>query len=344
MGNASPLEYVDVVISRDIEVVSRVGFGTALFVGITEGKQTPRLAQYPDFEAVSAVFDAGDPEYEAALVHFGQSEKPERLFIGIKEYGENFVDAIQAIQSINSDWYAISMASRDSQDIEDVAAYTQTQNKMFFPATADSDVLDDQDDTDIASTLLDLNYDRTALFFHSGADLETFPEMAWLGRVLPLDPGSENWAWKTLAGIPSDTLTPTQRRTLEEKRATYYTTVAGNNVTFEGQVSEPGVFVDLVRGTDWLRFRLAEDVVAALAANDKIPYIGGDSIIEARIRSRLEDAVDVGLIAEGYEVNVPPANEQSTDNRVARIYNDITFSGLFTGAVNRVAMRGSFSV
>ena len=342
--SASPLDYVDVTISRDIAVVSRVGFGSLLFVGTTEGKQTPRIAEYADFDAVAEVFDSGDPEFEAAQVYFGQAEKPERLFIAIKEDLEDFSEAIQAASSDNDDWYAVAIASRDSTDIEDVASYIQTQDKLFLAGTADAGVVDPQDDTDIASVLLDLTLDRTGLFYHAGADLEVFPEVAWAGLMLPKDPGSATWAWKTLSGIPSDSLTSTERSTLEDKRATYYVTVAGNNVTFEGQVSEPGVFIDIIRGSDWLRFRMAEDIVAQLASSDKVPYIGGDAIINSLIRTRLDTAVDRDVIAPDYEVTVPPASEQSADDRANRVYNNVTFQATLTGAVHRVRIRGTVTV
>lgn len=345
MSAASPLEFIDVVITRDIEVVSRVGFGTLLFVGETTGAQGPKVAQYANFDAVAAVFAEGDPEYHAAELYFSQEEKPERLYIGIKEEYDTWVEAIQEIKAINNDWYGVAIASLDKQDNLDVSAYIQTQNKIFFALSADSDIPDDQADDDLASELLDLNRDRTALFYHAGATLTLMPNLALVGKVLPLDPGAATFAWQTLSGVPSDTsLDEVSRGTLQEKRATYYTRVAGNNITFEGQVSQAGVFIDMIQGTDFIKFRMAEDLVAALSNASKIPYVGGDTVIEARIRSRLAQAAAQGIITDDFEVNVPPASDQSTDNRVARIYDGVTFSAQFQGAVHRVRIRGSIAV
>ena len=210
-------------------------------------------------------------------------------------------------------------------------------------ASADADILDDQDDTDVASGLLDLLADRTGGIYHSVADGENFPEVAWAGRCLPEDPGSITWAWKPLAGIPSDSLTKTQRDTIESKRFSYYVNIAGNPRTFEGAVSQPGVFIDIVRGMDWLRFRLAEDMVAILA-NDDIPYIGGDAVIESTMRARLDQAVERGVIAPDYTVTVPPASQQQLSDRVDRIYNNVTFEATLTGKVHRVRIRGTVTV
>lgn len=342
------LEYVDVQITRQIETVSRVGFGSALFIGTSDegtgsAKQGSVVAEYTNFEAVSDVFAEDDPEYKAAQVYFGQQIRPDRMFIGFKESDQTFVEALELINDVESDWYAVVIDSRDSTEIENMAANIQARDKLFLAASDEAAILDDQDDTDLASTLLDNTYSRTALFYHSDA-ANIFPEMAWAGLILPQDPGSATWAWKTLSGVTSDTLTGAERNTLESKRATYYVTVAGNNITFEGQTSEPGLFIDIIRGTDWLKYRIAEDVVARLAAVPKIPYVGGGEILEAIIRNRLEIAVDRQLIAEDYTVTVPPASEQQVTDRANRVYKDITFNAQLTGAVHRVEVRGVLTV
>lgn len=345
--SASALDYVSVTITRDISATSRVGFGTLLFVGTTTGKQTPQVASYASFDEVAAVFADGDPEYEAALLYFGQENVPTNLYIGIKGGAETYVEAITAIRALNDDWYAVAIESRLDADILAVAAYIQTQDKLFLAATSDPDADDPTATDDIGTSLLDLNYDRTAIIYHTDADVsgeDTFVEAAWAGQVLPLDPGSVTWAWKTLTGVTADTLTKTQRDALTAKRYTYYTTVAGNDVTFEGAVSKANEFIDVTRGTDWIRFRLAEDIVDQLARSNKIPYIGGDAILEQLIRARLDDAVARNIIASGYTVTVPPAADQSVSDRAARIYNDITFVATLTGAVHKVTIAGTVSV
>lgn len=340
---ASTLEFIDVTITRDIEVVSRVGFGSLLFVGTTTGEQADKIAAYASLADVAAVFADTTPEYKAAALYFGQTVKPERLYIGIKDGGETYVAALQDIVAENSDWYAIAIASVTKADILAVAAWAQTQDKLFLASSADADIKA-SGSADLASTLLSSSYDRTALFYHSGATTSVKPEVAWAGRCLPEDPGSISWAWKTLSGIPVDATTTIERGYIESKKATYYTSVGGNSVTFDGSVSYPGVYIDLIRGTDWIRYRMSEDLVAMLANAGKIPYIGGDAFIEARIRNRLALAAAQGIIADDFTVTVPSASEQSVGDRVARIYNNVSFTGTFTGAVHKVAIKGSFAV
>jgi len=340
--SASPLEFIDVSISREIPVVTRVGFGTLLFV--REDDSGERAKEYPDLDSLSGDFTESDETYKAVEAYFGQEEpKPSKILVGRKGSAETYVEAIQAIRAVNDDWYGAAIESRAKADILAVAGYLNAFDKVFLAATADAGVPDGAVTDDVASELLDLNRDRTLVFYHSEA-ATTYPEVALAGHMLPLDPGSATWAWKTLSGVPADSLSAIQRGVLEAKRATYYVNVAGNNVTFEGATSQLGVFLDMIRGSDWLKVRMAEDIVAKLASVNKIPYIGGEEIFEQLIRSRLDIAVDRGLIAEGYSVTVPVASEQQVSDRAARIYRNITFRAVLTGAVHRAEIRGTVTV
>ncbi len=344
----SVLDYVDVTITREIEAVTRVGFGTLLFIGTTDdgtgaAKQGQIVRSYGNIDEVSAVFDESDPEYEAALAYFGQEERPDRLYIGFKADGDGYDAALNDIVNADDDWYAVAIESREEQDILDVAANVNARFKLFLAVSSDEEILDPQDDTDIGSQIFDNTYDRTALFYHSDADNQ-FPECAWAGLILPKDPGTATWAWKQLSGVPTDSLTSAERGALEDKRVTYYVMLAGNPITFEGQTGQLGVFIDIIRAQDWLTFRIAEDMVARLATVDKIPYVGGDAVIESLLRERLDIAVDREVIAPDYEVIVPPASEQQVSDRAARVYRNVTFRAQLTGAIHRIEIRGTLTV
>lgn len=344
----SVLDYVDVQITREIEAVTRVGFGTLLFIGETDdgaggAKQGQIVRSYGNIDEVLEVFDESDPEYEAALAYFGQEERPERIYIGFKATGDDYDTAINDIVDADDDWYAVAIQSRAEADILDVAANINARFKLFLAVSDDDDILDPQIDSDIGSQIFDNTYDRTALFYHSDA-ANQFPECAWAGSILPKDPGTATWAWKQLSGVPTDTLSSAERGALEAKRVTYYVMLAGNPITFEGQTGQLGVFIDIIRAQDWLTFRIAEDMVARLATVDKIPYVGGDAVIESLLRERLDIAVDRGVIAPDYEVTVPPASEQQVSDRAARVYRNVTFRAQLTGAIHRIEIRGTLTV
>lgn len=344
----SVLDYVDVQITREIEAVTRVGFGTLLFIGETDdgtgaAKQGQIVRSYGNIDEVLEVFDESDPEYEAALAYFGQEERPDRIYIGFKATGDEYDVALNNIVDVDDDWYAVAIQSRAEADILAVAANINARFKLFLAVSDDDDILDPQIDTDIGSQIFDSTFDRTALFYHSEA-LTLFPECAWAGSILPKDPGTVTWAWKQLSGIPTDNLSSAERGALEAKRVTYYVMVAGNPITFEGQTGQLGAFIDIIRAQDFLTFRIAEDMVARLATVDKIPYVGGDAVIESLLRDRLDRAADAGVIAPDFEVTVPPASEQQVSDRAARVYRNVTFRAQLTGAIHRIEIRGTLTV
>jgi len=344
----SVLDYVDVTITREIEAVTRVGFGTLLFIGETDdgtgsAKQGQIVRSYGNIDEVLNVFDESDPEYEAALAYFGQEERPDRLYIGFKADADSYDAALNDIVDVDDDWYAVAIQSRAEQDILDVAANVNARFKLFLAVTGDEDVKDPLVDTDVGSQILDNTYDRTALFYHSDA-ANQFPECAWAGLILPKDPGTATWAWKQLSGVPTDNLNSAERGALEDQRVTYYVMLAAHPLTFARPTGQLGVFIHLIRAQDWLTFRIAEDMVARLATVDKVPYVGGDAVIESLLRERLDIAVDREVIAPDYEVTVPPASEQQVSDRAARVYRNVTFRAQLTGAIHRIEIRGTLTV
>lgn len=337
-------DYADINISFEAETVSRVGFGAILFA-TEDTSEDPGTVNGP-FANLDEVEEAGygttSAPYLFAQAAFAQGEGFSRLKIGHKDVQDTWLDALSDIRDTDSDWYALAIESRDAVDIEAVANDTEARVNLFMAVTADPDVLDGQDDSDIASVLLNQNLSRTALFFkRDGAD--EFPEAAWLGKVLPTDPGTENWAYRTLSGQTTDSFTSAERAALRNKRANYYESVAGNSITFGGFTSEPGIFIDVVRGLDWLQIRLQEDYIARQSAVGRIPYIGGDAVVEELIRARLDIAVDRGVIADDYDLFVPNSRDQQPSDRADRFFPGITFTATLVGAINIIQVRGTVS-
>src|SRR5690554_1216525 len=206
-------DYADIIVSFEAQTATRAGFGTLLF--LTEDTTETAGTVSPVFGSLQEVEDAGyattSEPYLFAQAAFagGQDQGFSRLKIAHKDSVDSWTDAVVATIATDDDWYALAIESRDAADIEAVAVNIEGRQKLFIAATDDADILDAQVDTDLASTLLDLNLSRTGLIYHSAA-AEAYPEAAWFGRMLPLDPGTANWAWKTLSGIPTDSFTSGQ--------------------------------------------------------------------------------------------------------------------------------------
>jgi hypothetical protein len=340
-------EIIDIVISRDTTPITRAGFGTPLIIGESDGLGVARVKTYSGIEGVAEDFDVTDDEYIAALAIFSQEEVPSRIKIGRKEYEETWTEAIQEVRDVDDDWYCLITSTRVEADILEIAGVVEALSpaKIYLAASDDATILDGQDDQDVGSLLQALDYDRSALFYHSNA-ANTFPEAAWAGKMLPKDPGSATWKFKRLTGVTADTFTATQRDALYAKNVNFYQQMAGVAVTFNGRMVG-GEFIDVIRGVDWLEQRIAEDIGQLMISVDKIPFTNhGISQIEAVIRGRLEDAVGQSVLTNDpqYIVTVPKRDEVSFDDRANRRLTGITFEATLSGAVHRVRIRGSVTV
>lgn len=341
-------DYADIIVSFEAQTVTRAGFGTLLF--LTEDTTEAAGTVTPVFGSLSEVEDFGyatDSEpYKAAAAAFaaGADQGFSRLKIAHKSdtasTPTDWVEAIGTAEATDSDWYALAIESRDAAVVEAVADNIESRPKLFIGVTDAAAALDAQDDTDIMSLVLAKNLSRTAIVYHEQAATE-YIDAAWFAHMLPKDPGTVNWAWKTLGGITVGNFTSGEIAALRAKRGNCYDLVAGNSVTYGGFTSEPGIYLDIVRGIDWLQQRMQEDYVAYQGSVDRIPYVGGGAIIESEVvRRRLDIAVDRGVIADNYTVAVPRWQDQDPTDRAERHYPGIEFDATYVGAVNSVSVTG----
>jgi hypothetical protein len=118
------------------------------------------------------------------------------------------------------------------------------------------------------------------------------------------------------------------------------------NVTNGGKVSS-NEFADVIRFRDWLKAQIAEDVFAALAGADKIPFTdAGVSVIEGLVRDVLKRGIAVGGLADdpAPEVTVPLVADVSSANKTARLLPDVKFTATLAGAIHKTTISGVVSV
>ncbi len=258
--------------------------------------------------------------------------------------GESYTQALAKIVEESDDWYALAIESRTDANILLVAAWIETQKKLFGLASSDTDILG-TGSADIAGQLETLNYDRTLSMFNElAATID--PEFAWFGKMLPTDPGSATWMFKTLTGIVATTLTSAQRTNALAKNCNIYHEVGGVDMTEEGKVAS-GEYIDIIRGIDWLQARMMEKIFGHLVNSPKIPFIdAGIAVIEADVRAILDLGIARGLIAltPAYTVTVPLAADVSSANKIARNLPDIIFQATLAGAIHHVGIAGIVTV
>jgi hypothetical protein len=264
----------------------------------------------------------------------------------------NLAASIQAVSGIDTCTYTpgtntllIESATNDIGVTLDISAIT---GAMTISSTETSDAKS-TGTLDIFSTLQGLSYTRSVGLYSgtaNGSSTDQWAELAWAGRMLPTDPGSATWKFKTLAGVTADTFTDTERTNLKGKNANIYETIGGVSITQEGVVAV-GEFIDIIRGVDWLEVRLQEDIYAQLVNADKVPYTDpGITAIEGTVKARLSNAIEVGLLAEDPEpvTTVPKSADILPADKIARTLNNVEFTGTLAGAIHFVNVTGVVTV
>jgi hypothetical protein len=253
---------------------------------------------------------------------------------------------LDAILLEDKTWYSFATAFPSKLVCVAAAAWAEANKKIFVYSTQDSEcaTVATGSATDVMKTLHTSAYYRSIGIYHpnNGA----FAGAAWMGRCLPLNPGSETWALKTLAGVAAVTLTATQRTNILAKSGNCYETVAGVNITENGTVAS-GEYLDVVRFRDWLEARMAEAVFALLVTADKVPYDDtGIAQIEGVVRGVLKEAVATGGMAASPKptTTVPAASDVSGADKTARILRNVKFGGTLAGAVHAANISGAVSV
>lgn len=252
-------------------------------------------------------------------------------------------DDLTDIELEDDDWYGFMSTSKGKEEIEAAAEWVQARRKFFVAGTMDSDVRA-SGSSDVGSSLAADSYTRTALFWNDGVHAQT--DAAFLGRWLPLTPGSETMKFKTLAGVAADAHTDTQLGYLRAKNVNHYITVGGVDMTAEGKTAE-GEYMDVIRFIDWLYANIQEDVFAVLTSNNKIPFTdGGIAQIESVVRAVLQRGVVAGGLASSpaFEVTVPLAADVSAADKASRTLPDVEFSATLAGAIHAVEITGRVSV
>jgi hypothetical protein len=321
--------------------------------GITNAR-TPavRTREYANIEAVAVDFAATDPEYIAAAALFNQNPNPGVIKIGRVDSGEDWSDAMDAIEAFDPDWYALAITERTQSDVLDVAAWVEAGARHLF-GTADHDVniLDGGVSSDLASQLQTLDYDRTLLLFHEDA-ATTYPEAAWIGDGFAKDPGSVTMAFRQLTGVNANILTVTQSNAARNKNANTYEEIGGKIVMRDGVVAS-GEFIDIMRDADWLQTQLEEGIFNLLADADKIPYDdGGIASVESVVRQKLDAAITAGFLTprpdlyggQPYLVTVPASADVPQADKANRILRNVDFTATIAGAIHKVEVNGRVAV
>ena len=344
---------VNVQISLNTNNVSSEGFNTILVVGAhTNGIE--RVKTYTNItDLTTDGFSTTDAIYKAVSVAFSQIPRPSKVKVGQIKESEEIADAMNAIVAADNDFYGIVLASRETDDILAMAAWAETQTKLFGTSTAEETAKSAGQQTDLISTLKAKNYYRTFVFYHELANDE-YIEAGVMAKCFDSEPGGETWANKILTGLTADNLTESEYSAISSKNGNTFEAFRNNNITQNGKVVG-GEWIDVIRFRDWLQEDITVNVFNLLINNNKIPYTdAGIALVENQINKSLLAGQRMGGIAPteydendvenpGYIITVPLASSISANIKATRVLEGITFTARLAGAIHAVEIEGSFT-
>jgi hypothetical protein len=248
---------------------------------------------------------------------------------------------LAAIYAADANWYGLILDNQSPAEVTAAATWTEANKKLFVANVSDSSCTDPASTTDVMYTTKNSALVRTGLIF-SGTELLSFSAAAWMGLNFPSNPGSENWSFKTLAGVPADNLSTASIHAVEGKNGNVYTPVAGLNLTQFG-TDAAGEFLDIPRFIDWLTNQIQIQLLALLSNSNKIPFTdSGIEAVRAVIGSVLQAGIDAGGLAATPApfVSVPKAAAVDPINKAARNLPNVTFRATLAGAINKIQISG----
>lgn len=257
---------------------------------------------------------------------------------------EAWPDTISAVQNANDTWYALTAESHATNDVLAIAGAIEAKKKIYGISSSSSDIKTSVT-TDLFSQLQALGYQRTFGIWSATADTE-YPECAWIGFQLQEQPGSNTWAYKSLAGVTVSNLSDTESPNIKTKNGSTYESVGGVASTIGGKMFG-GEWIDVMVFVDWLQARMTERLWFRMRNSKKIPYTAaGATMIESEIRSQLNDGIRVGGLADSPAptVSVPDVLAVSPNLRAQRIFEGITFEARLAGAIHFVKIAGTVTV
>lgn len=252
---------------------------------------------------------------------------------------------LAAIAAYDNNWYGLALDSNSSAEIQAAASWVEANTKLACYTNSDTinGSTPGTDTTSVAYKIKNSAYARSLVWFQQ-SQLLSYLGVGILAQRLTATPGSDNWAWKTVAGVPQDNLTETVFQNVLAKNGNVYVTLANLGTTLYG-TSGSGAYADITRFVDWLTSTIQTNVFTQLVNSPKIPFtdLGVDSLITT-IMGVLDQGVTAGgLVSGSYAVTAPKVATVSQANRSIRNFPSIAFTAKLQGAVDNLTITGSVS-
>ena len=336
MSELDPI--ININISLATTTAESAGFGVPLIL-VETSDIAERVKAYTTLAGVADDFASSTNAYKLASAVFSQELKPEKLLIGRADTGETLTDELNAVIAADDTWYCLISEKTDKASILELAAVIETQEKIFIARSSDAAIGDAVSTTDIAYELEALSRLRTGVIWHKAA-ATNYVDAALAGRQLPTDVGSTTWAFKQLSGIVASAYSESERTAALAKNANIYEKRAGVSFLFDGKMAD-GNYIDTVRGRDWIKAKLQEELFNRLIRPEKVPYTQkGIEAIGGLVRNVLKRAETQGIIRDDFTVNVPLLADIPLSDKANRILPNVNFTATFASAIHTIKING----
>jgi hypothetical protein len=339
---------VSEVVTTTIEIkdaaVSQDGFGVPL-IAATHTFWPELVRTFEDADELLATPLNVPPDhdiYQKAVALKGQTPSPTSFKVGKRSGGTGsaITAELAAIRTADPEFYALLLDSNEKADVAVAAGWAETQKLLYF-ALAPDDEVKTADADDIGTVLSAGGYNRTIPVYHHIPAQQA--AAAWVGRMLSKAPGSANWANKSLAGVDTSPLSPTERATLTTKNVNYYVDIKGAGFTLHG-LAASGRFIDVTLGNDWFESRVTERIVGLFANSDKLPYTdNGAELFRTQVVAQILEGISAEVIDgnEPWSVTVPLMAAVNPADKIARRLTNLKYRYVLQGAVNSVGIAGT---
>lgn len=370
---------VDVTVTRQDNFVARRGFGTPLFLQskMVTGQvsNAKRTKLYASIEEVAVDFLTSDEAYKAAQTAFSQNPRPIAIKIGYYDAtavagGANpgakaalLTTELNTVRDYDGDWYFLTVEDdlRDQTTVTDaISAWAEARTVIAIVDSNDAGMKSSSNITNLAYRLKQLDYERTAVFWHETA--AEYPSMALAAvlssRVLDDDESAYTPAFKQFRGITPSNISSAELQAVtgfipqlgQDKAAGHlasaYVNIGGQNHVQFGSVCSPNDFIDEVHVGDWLKARTEEEMFNVLLNNARVAFDDrGMALLASAVELVMNRAEAAGVIAADYDdltreyspsykLTIPRALSVPASQRNARISPPIRIEFRYAGAVH----------
>lgn len=330
---------VDVIMSPT--AATGRNFGSLLILGTsTVIPVSERTRLYAAIEDIGDDFGVDSPEYEAALVFFGQSPKPTQVYIGrwaktlTSSEGntpENVVQAVNACLQYTN-WYGLVVADDvasgedvlDADDVISVAKLIEASSlsRIFGVTSADAGIISSTSTTDVASQLQAGKYARTFIQYSTSS---LYAAVSALGRAFTVNFSGSNTTitlkFKQEPIVTYETLTVGQAAAVDAKNANVYVYYANDTAILQQGVMSSGDFFDERHGLDWLQNYVQTNLYNRLyTSTTKVSQTEpGVTSLLSNVEQSMDQADTNGLIAPGVW-NGGPIGQINTGDTLTKGY------------------------